>query len=46
MDDDFDYDELLRLAESAPEVSAVVCRDRESAEVLVNWINENFPNER
>lgn len=43
MADEFNYDELIRLVESAPPTNIVVCRDRESAEALLYWIAENFP---
>lgn len=42
MADDFDYDELIRLMESAPPPTAVICRDRESAYALVRWMDENW----
>lgn len=43
MEAEFDYDELIRLMESAPPPTAVICHDRESAYALVQWMDENYP---
>lgn len=40
---EFDYDELIRLTESVPPPTVVVCCDRESAQALVRWMDENYP---
>lgn len=37
MADKFDYDELLRLAQLALPVTAVVCRSREEALAFLCW---------